>query len=341
MKRFRNLLLLAAVAVVVLLPVAVSLTIGWRPFLGPRSRPVTDRKFESTPARLERGRYLVNSVMGCLGCHSEPDLGSPTRAPKAGREGAGQVAGNDPTVGVVAMPNITPDKETGIGNWTDDEIARAIREGIDRKGQMLFPIMPYEKFKHMSDEDLASVVVYVRSLAPVRNFVTRMDPPFPINRLVMSVPEPITEAVPNPDLADPLARGTYLVTMASCRTCHTPIDSRGQPLEGMEFAGGMVMEDTPDKRVSLNITPDPSGISYFNQDIFFTIIRNGQYGARKLDLVMPWTIYRNMTDEDLSAVWTFVHSLKPVDHRIDNSMTPTLCPICGHMHGAGDKNRKR
>jgi mono/diheme cytochrome c family protein len=241
------------------------------------------------------------------------------------------------------MPNLTPDKETGLGNWTDDEIARAIREGVDKDGRTLFPIMPYDNFRHMSDEDLASIVVYLRSLPAVRNVVPVMKPPFPVNRLVMAAPQPITEPVPPPDWGSPLARGTYLTTLASCNHCHTPVDSRGQPLVGLEFAGGMPMgdEEARDARASLNITPDSSGLSYFDEKIFFTIIRNGQYGARKLNPPMPWPIYRNMTDDDLRGVWTFVHNLKPVSHRVDNSMEPTMCPICGNMHGAGDKNHPR
>ena len=69
----------------------------------------------------------------------------------------------------LTAPNLTPDPETGIGTWTDDMLARAIREGISHDGRTLFPIMPYQKFRHLSDEDLASIVVYLRSLPPIRN----------------------------------------------------------------------------------------------------------------------------------------------------------------------------
>jgi mono/diheme cytochrome c family protein len=338
----KRIVLIVAGAVVVLIPIAITFTIGWRPILGPRSRPVTDRKFEATPERVQRGDYLVNAVAGCFFCHSEPDKTLPDLPPKAGREGAGQFAGTDPALGDVTMPNITPDKETGIGNWTDDEIARAIREGINRDGQMLFPIMPYDNFRHMSDEDIASVVAYLRSIPPVRNSVQRMRPPFPLNRLVMSAPEPVNEPVPNPDFSDPMARGTYLVTLASCGHCHTPTDSMGQRKKGLEFAGGSPMEGEEGvTRASLNITPDTTGLSYFDEKIFLTIIRNGKYGARTLKPPMPWTLYRNMTDDDLRGVWTYVHNLKPVSHHVDNSMEPTMCPVCGNVHGAGSTNRKK
>jgi len=82
--------------------------------------------------------------------------------------------------GTVVAPNITPDRETGIGNFTDDQLSRAIREGISHDGQTLFPMMPYVRFRQMSDEDLASVVVYIRTLAPIRNALPRTDIHFPV-----------------------------------------------------------------------------------------------------------------------------------------------------------------
>ena len=177
MIRLKKVLVILAAVLVVLVPVGITLSVGWRPFIGPRSRPVTDRKFEATPGRLKRGEYFVNAVASCFACHSEPDTSVPGIVPKAGHEGAGQKAGSDPDLGEIHIPNITPDKETGIGNWTDDEIARAIREGVDRDGARLFPIMPYDNFKHMSDEDIASVVVYLRSIPAVRTQFPQCDRP--------------------------------------------------------------------------------------------------------------------------------------------------------------------
>jgi mono/diheme cytochrome c family protein len=341
MKLLKKIILIVAAALVVLIPLGITFTIGWRPFIGPRVRPVTDRKFESTAARLERGTYLVNGVNGCFFCHSERDPDLPGNPPKAGRAGAGALLDKDPQLGDIVAPNITPDKETGIGNWTDDEIARAIREGISRDGRALFPIMPYENFHHMSDEDLASVVVYLRSLPAVHNPLHKMEVPFPVNRLIMGVPEPITEPVHDPDMTTPLARGTHLVTLASCANCHTPQDSQGQPLTNLAFAGGFLLTSPSGKKLaSLNLTPDPSGIPYYDEATFIKTIRTGQIGARKLDPEMPWGIYGNMTDEDLKAVWAFIHNLKPVEHHVDNTVEPTMCPLCGNSHGLGKTNKK-
>jgi hypothetical protein len=104
----------------VFLAVAITLTIGWRPFIGPRARPLTDRKFQSTPARLARGEYLVHSVTDCMGCHAEHDWTAHDAPVPPNAFGAGQdmnfVKG---LPGKVYAPNITPDPETGAGNWRD------------------------------------------------------------------------------------------------------------------------------------------------------------------------------------------------------------------------------
>jgi hypothetical protein len=284
---------------------------------------------------------LVEGVAHCFQCHSDHDVTKVDLPIKDGMKGAGWQMEQAPGLGTIVAPNITPDKATGIGDWTDDEIARAVREGIRRDGRALFPIMQYRNYRHMSDEDIASIVVYLRSIPPIKNALGRLQAPFPVNRLVLSEPQPVTEPV-QPDLSTPLARGTYLATLASCGSCHTPA-VQGQVRNDLAYAGGNVMAGARDGKTlaSLNITPDISGISYFDESIFMTIIRNGKYGARELRPPMPWAIYRNMTDDDLKAVWTFLHDLTPVSHRVDNSMEPTMCPVCGNVHGAGEKNKKK
>src|SRR5215471_12444285 len=155
----------------------ITFTIGWRPFFGPKSRPLTDRKFESTPQRLERGKYLA---AGCMYCHSTHDWKAPDAPITAGMEFAGEIEPYSDLPGRIVAPNLTPDKETGAGNWTDDMLARAIREGIGHDGRALFPIMPYQNFRLISDEDLASIVVYLRSVPPVRHELPKTEIIFPV-----------------------------------------------------------------------------------------------------------------------------------------------------------------
>ena len=229
--------------VIVLLAIgAISFTIGWRPFIGPRARPLSGRKFEASPTRRARGQYLVESVGDCFGCHGEHDWKKHDAPLIAGTAGAGYT--EFPLAGLpgrVVPSNITPDPESGAGNWTDDQLARAIREGIGHDGRALFPFMPYPDFRVMSDEDLASVIVYLRSIAPVRKALPKTEIIFPVKYLIRSVPQPVTEPVPEPDRSNPTVYGKYLVSVAGCTDCHTP-QSKGQNIPDMDFAGGFVLE---------------------------------------------------------------------------------------------------
>ena len=321
-----------------LLIAGISSTIGWRPFIGPKVRALTDRAFEATPARLERGRYLATSVAGCVACHSERDPNAPGMPALASRLGAGTVFGEGSALpGRLVAPNLTTDKETGAGNWTDDMLARAIREGIGHDGRTLFPLMPYMNYREMPDEDLASVIVYMRTLAPVRNPLPQTEIIFPVKYLIRNAPQPVTQPVPQPDLSDQVTRGAFLVRMASCADCHTP-QEKGQVKTGFEFAGGLVFDTPEGKVMAANITPDASGVSYYDENLFVEAIRTGKVKARSLSPAMPWVFYRDMTDEDLKAIFAYLKTLTPVKHTVDNTEQPTQCKLCGQKHGGGDRN---
>lgn len=324
--------------VVVVLATGALLTIG-RPLLfGPKARPVTDRTFEVTEARLARGEYLVEGVAHCFQCHSDHDLTTPELPIKEGMKGAGWLMEQAPGLGTVIAPNITPDKETGIGNWTDDEIARAIREGVSRDGTPLFPIMPYESFRDMSDEDVASVVVYLRTIPAVRNPLPRTQLDFPLSRIVNMMPKPLEAPVAPPAEA---ARGAYLVKMAECESCHTPA-VQGEPLEGMAYAGGFQFNiiGTGKAVVSANITPDPSGIAHYDEAMFDDVMRTGRLPGRQLSGIMPYAHLARLTPEDMRAIFAHIKAQKPVQHRVSNTDEPTDCAVCGVKHGRGNLNVK-
>ncbi|MGB7435832.1 MAG: c-type cytochrome [Candidatus Acidiferrum sp.] len=323
---------------ILLLGVGITFTIGWRPFVGPRTRPLTDVKFQSTPQRLARGEYLAH-ITACMECHA-PHQWTAHDAPIPPNMVA---AGQDMTMlkglpGRVIAPNISPDPETGAGNWTDDQLARAIREGIGHDGRALFPIMPYPDFRAMTDEDVASIIVYLRSLPPVRQQQRQTQIIFPVNYLIRTVPQPLTAPVPAPDVSTPEKRGKYLVTIIGCTDCHTPQDAQGQPLPGMDFAGGFIMEGPWGRVASSNITPDPSGIPYYDLALFTQVFRTGYVKARPINQIMPWTSFREMTDEDIAAIFSYIKTLKPVMHRVDNTEPPTYCKIDKQMHGGGNQN---
>jgi hypothetical protein len=239
--------------------VAISMTIRWWSFIGTRVRPLTDRKFEATPERLARGKYLVEGDFGCLDCHSEHDWGAPGVPPIEAKLGAGDVFPLESLPGRIVAHNITPHPETGAGNWPDDALARAIREGIGHDGRALFPLMPYERFQAMSDESSAAVIVYIRSIPAIRNPLPKTEIIFPVKYLIRSVPQPITAPVPPPDLSNPAQHGEYLVRMADCVTCHSPM-MKDQTNFAMAYAGGFHLKGPWGDVTAVNITPDPSGI---------------------------------------------------------------------------------
>lgn len=237
----------------------------------------------------------------------------------------------------LVAPNITPDKETGAGNWSDDTLARAIREGIGHDGRTLFPLMPYPNYRQMSDEDLASIIVYLRMLPPIHNQLPSTHIPVPLRFFIKSMPEPINQPVPAPDQSTAVTRGEYLVRMASCGDCHSP-QEKGQILPGMEFAGGFIFYEPSGPVASSNITPDPSGISYYDANLFVRVMREGKVGARQLHASMPWWFFGKMTDDDLASIFAYLRTLKPVKHRLDNTEPPTRCKLCKASHGLGDRN---
>jgi mono/diheme cytochrome c family protein len=199
--------------------------------------------------------------------------------------------------------------------------------------------MPYHQYRYMSDEDLASVVVYLRSLPPVRKAQAPPQIPFPVNRFINAVPEPLETPVPQPSRADQAAYGDYLVRVGVCRDCHTPMDAQGQVIPGMEFGGGFTMTSPLGAVASANITSDPSGIPYYTEELFLEMMRTGTVRSRKLHEYMPWKMYGQQTDEDLKAIFAYVRTIPAVAHRVDNTQPPTLCPRCGLTHGGGNTNK--
>ena len=335
----KNKILITAAVLFTVVAAGVPALVGVRPFIGPKARPLTERRFEPTPERLERGKYLVTSGRAaCALCHSPMDVTGGGLKVKEGAALTGRHWGVDGAPFVTA-PNLTPDPETGIGNFTDDELARAIREGIGRDGRALFPIMPYASMHAMPDEDLASVIVYLRAQKPVRNPLPPSAVPFPLNRLIAGVPQPIDAPV-TADLSTPEKRGAHIVKVAVCADCHTTRDDQGNSPAGLEFAGGTPLPFEGRKTIhSANITPSVNGIPYYTEELFIEVMRTGRVKARELDPMMPTAFYRNMTDQDLKDVFAYLKTLKPVDHYVDNARPATKCARCGLDHGGGERNK--
>lgn len=300
-----------------------------------------------TPERLARGKYLVEGILQCPACHSEIDFTKRPLRVVPGTKLGGHVfdpdeIGMPPDTRVVA-PNISADPEYGAGKWKDADFVRALRQGIGHDGRTLFPLMPYEWFHNLSDEDLASAIVYIRSLPPVHT--KRPKTSLPEQFRNMFHPLPGVEHVPEPDRADRIGYGKYLVNAGHCTGCHSPHNDQGAPIAGMDFSGGDLLigpwGSDPKKTItvaSLNLTPDVSGLSYFDETMFINVIRTGRVKARPLANIMPWAFFRNLSDDDLKAIFAYLQTLKPVKHRVDNTEPPTYCRLCQHKHGFGAMN---
>lgn len=300
-----------------------------------------------TPERLARGKYLVEGLVQCPFCHSEYDFTTRPAKPLEGKKNGGNAFTNDelglPKGNSVVASNISPDPDYGSGKWKDTDFVRALRQGIGHDGRTLFPMMPYQYFRSMSDEDLASVIVYERSMAPVHVERPKTVLTEDIKKTMQSFP-PVAH-VDEPDKSDRVAYGKYLVTIGHCDGCHTPTDEQGNSLPDMYLAGGVPLVGAwgpdPNKIVnvaSLNLTPDPSGISYFDEKMFINVIRTGTVKARPLASIMPWAYFRNLTDDDLGAIFAYLRTIKPVQHRVDNTEPPRACKQCKGKHGFGERN---
>jgi mono/diheme cytochrome c family protein len=294
--------------------------------------PLWTETIERTPERLARGRYLATHVSSCMDCHSSRDWTRFAGPPIEGTYGGGgERFGHDIGFpGEVTSPNITP--AANIARWSDGELVRAIREGVTPEGRVLAPIMPYSSFASMSDEDVRSIVVYLRSLSPVRS-QPRPEPrlDFPLSLLVRGIPRPAGDngRVPHIAPAPTVEYGRYLVTIGACAECHTP-SQRGEPLPGMAFAGGQEFRMPAGVVRSANLTPHATGLGSVSEDAFVARFRTHGTPHREPavprpapdaqplpgNTIMPWSMYAGMTDDDLRAIYRYLRTVAPVNNTV-------------------------
>ena len=221
---------------------------------------------DSISSLVERGSYLANNVAVCMHCHSKFDVTKFSFPIIPGTEGGGglTLGKGEGVPGEVTPPNITPYK---LKDWTDDEIARSITQGINKKGDTLFPIMPYHNYSRLTKDDIYSIIAYLRTLKPI-------DSTTPPRKLeippAMYGPLPANNIADNkkPDPSDKVKYGEYMTTMASCGDCHTPLTPQG-PDFSKAFSGGFVFDMGFMKVAVANITPDSAtGIGSWREESF-------------------------------------------------------------------------
>lgn len=259
-------------------------------------------------AAIARGAYIF-AAADCVGCHTDKkDNGAPL---------AGGRAIATP-FGTFFSPNITPDKETGIGDWTEAQFHRALRSGIDDSGAYLFPVFPYPSFTFMSDADISDLYAYLMAQKPVATDYKPNQVKFPFGirhlqffwRLLFFVPGPIA---PDPSQSAEWNRGRYLAeAVVHCEECHTPRNFLGALERDHGFAGN---PNGPDGQKAPNITPDPdTGIGKWSLDDIEGVLANGilpdgdSVGSGMAEVVDGTG---KLTDADRHAIAVYIKSLPP------------------------------
>ncbi|HNB81817.1 MAG TPA: hypothetical protein PLP14_06955 [Chitinophagaceae bacterium] len=281
--------------------------------------PYPDIKASTDSAVIERGRYLAFGPAHCGTCHVPMnkimDVENGEQIPLSG----GWELSIPP--GTFRAPNITPDKETGIGKLSDGEIARILRHMVGADQRCILPFMP---FAELSDEDLTAVISFIRSQPPVHHEVKKNEFTF-LGKAVMAFgmikPEGTKGTPPARVVIDSTAEyGKYLCNyVANCVGCHTKRDMKTGAFLGESFAGGGYFEADQFSEgksfVSPNLTPDPeTGI--MNGWTETTFINRFHQGRIHKGSPMPWGSFSRINDLELKAIYRYLQSLKPVKNKI-------------------------
>ena len=273
--------------------------------------PAQQAPDQDAAALLERGRYLVETAAVCGACHGTPGPGGRI---VAGMELAGGRVFAERGFRAVA-PNITPDPDTGIGRWTDGEIAASIRDGRRPDGALIGPPMPVESYRGISDRDLAAMVAHLRTVPPVRHEVKERS----------AYPSPLTPhgppvaSVPEPPANDPVARGAYLaVNIVHCMDCHSAQLSEGRRDPARPGATGLVLEGPWGAAAARNISSHPdAGIGRWTDEQVLRAITQGvSADGRRLAPPMAGRapIWGRMTERDQRDILAYLRSLPPQEH---------------------------
>jgi mono/diheme cytochrome c family protein len=268
----------------------------------------------------ERGSYLVNTIMACGNCHTPRD---PAGHLIADKQLSGGLSFTTPAFAATAA-NITPDPETGIGQWTDEEIRRALTQGVRPNhgrlpGVPLAAVMPANFYKALVPSDLDAVVAYLRSVKPVKNEVPKPTYKAPVSR------EPYPDAEQGFDaakLSDPVTNGRYLATIGHCMECHSAWSrgvsdfKAGLGLGGRPFGPNLVggLDPAWQGSVAPNITSDPiAGIGQLSDEQIMRAIRQGiASDGHKMKPPMAVTFYAGLTDGDVHGIVAYLRTVPPL-----------------------------
>jgi len=318
MKKAVKVLLYIIVAILIVVAGVASYVSWFLPDVG----AAPDLTIERTPQRIERGKYLANHVAVCMDCHSTRDWSKFSGPPTAGTLGAG---GDrfDQTMGfpgVFYARNITP---YGLSSWTDGELFRVITTGVNKHGKAMFPVMPYHYYGQLDEEDIKSIIAYIRTLPSVNKDIPQSKADFPFNIIMNTIPAK-ANLTAKPNESDSIAYGRYLVTATACVECHSK-EEKGQIIPGTEFGGGRVFQLPGGILKTANISPDATGIGNWTKEQFihrFKQYADSSYVSPNLkptdfNSIMPWTMYSGMTKEDLGKIYDYLRTVKPQQNVVE------------------------
>jgi mono/diheme cytochrome c family protein len=304
-------------------------------------RPTTAEPVAATPEVVARGSYLVNQVSMCGVCHTPRVGGNWLGGERSDAYLAGGSLFDDRESGFkVVAPNITPDRETGVGAWTDDQVARATRDGIRHDDSLLMPPMPFTGYGVMSDEDVRAVVAYLRTVPPVKNRVDREQRKFPFMMRVAAKMGAIHHApaqgVKAPPATEKKAYGAYLNKIGLCWECHSlgkrgPTDDEDQLMSGSRMA---FAEPEYGKIYARNLTPDAeTGLGKYTAEQIKQALKtgrrlDGKVMAPPMSLLIPHL--STWSEADLDALLTYLKSIKAIKYSVPERMlTPASKQLVG------------
>jgi len=280
-------------------------------------------KVEMTPERIARGEYLANHVAVCIDCHSTRDWSRFSGPPTPGTLGKGgdlfdQKFGFP---GSYYAKNITPE---GISRYTDGELFRTITTGVSKEGRAMFPVMPFHYYGQMDQEDIKSIIAYIRTLPSIKNDIPESSSDFPMNFIINTLPHE-ANFTNLPKETDVVNYGKYLVNAGSCVECHSKFE-KGSLIKGTEFGGGREFP-FPDGSIvrSANISSDENtGIGGWDDETFVSLFKAHSDSATlatklkpgEFNSIMPWTMYGKMKEVDLKAIFAYLKTVKPVTNNV-------------------------
>ena len=282
-----------------------------RKFLPALAAVITAAGAAAAQSPVERGSYLVNSIGACGNCHTPRQQGVPDLSKRL----SGGFQTFDEPWFTVKGANITPDRDTGIGGWSDADLRKALLEGVRPNGTQLATVMPYGFYKTMMPADIDAIIAYLRSVPAIRNEV--QPPQYKAQQVVVRLPgadKPMSQA----DLKDPVKRGLYLSSIAHCMACHSRVSETTPPdFKNAYGKGGREFRGPFGTSVAANISAHPkAGLGgWSDADIRRALTEGVSRDGRRLKppMIDYVAYYKTWAPEDMDGLIAWIRTIPPIE----------------------------